>query len=307
MAARLVGGTTKLVPCTTSTRPTNHSTGGREPRRHSACRGRAGIGRRTATTVAGSLASIPRRLRQLMAKARTSRSERLPRASSAPRRRRQPRSADPGAVWRRAPPGVATPSQFSCSCVGRVRHRWSLAHRPPDNAPSGWRWRPTRRRRWQQRAVPRSPRSVLRGRLLCSHRARHPLRRCWCCSDALRIWSVWCPPVHHGRRQCRRRHGPPRPAHQSRPRHHHLHAGRHGQSGDRLGRDRRDLDRHGGAGHAGGESWFRLGDRDLATHLFRTERLRAGPPSPRSRRVSPPAGRSTCAFSRSPTIRCEPA
>jgi LPPG:FO 2-phospho-L-lactate transferase len=26
----------------------------------------------------------------------------------------------------------------------------------------------------------------------------------------------------------------------------------------------------------GGESWFRLGDHDLATHLFRTERLRAG-------------------------------
>ena len=26
----------------------------------------------------------------------------------------------------------------------------------------------------------------------------------------------------------------------------------------------------------GGESWFRLGDRDLATHLFRTGRLRAG-------------------------------
>jgi LPPG:FO 2-phospho-L-lactate transferase len=26
----------------------------------------------------------------------------------------------------------------------------------------------------------------------------------------------------------------------------------------------------------GGESWFRLGDRDLATHLFRTERLAAG-------------------------------
>ncbi len=29
-------------------------------------------------------------------------------------------------------------------------------------------------------------------------------------------------------------------------------------------------------GRLGGESWFRLGDRDLATHLFRTERLRAG-------------------------------
>lgn len=28
----------------------------------------------------------------------------------------------------------------------------------------------------------------------------------------------------------------------------------------------------------GGEAWFRLGDRDLATHLYRTERLRAGAP-----------------------------
>src|SRR6202453_4868729 len=28
----------------------------------------------------------------------------------------------------------------------------------------------------------------------------------------------------------------------------------------------------------GGESWFRLGDRDLATHLFRTGRLLAGEP-----------------------------
>ncbi len=29
-------------------------------------------------------------------------------------------------------------------------------------------------------------------------------------------------------------------------------------------------------GHLGGETWFQLGDRDLATHLYRTERLRAG-------------------------------
>jgi LPPG:FO 2-phospho-L-lactate transferase len=28
----------------------------------------------------------------------------------------------------------------------------------------------------------------------------------------------------------------------------------------------------------GGEAWFRLGDRDLATHLYRTERLRRGDP-----------------------------
>jgi LPPG:FO 2-phospho-L-lactate transferase len=31
-------------------------------------------------------------------------------------------------------------------------------------------------------------------------------------------------------------------------------------------------------GRLGGEDWFRLGDRDLATHLFRTGRLRAGEP-----------------------------
>ena len=29
-------------------------------------------------------------------------------------------------------------------------------------------------------------------------------------------------------------------------------------------------------GRLGGETWFRLGDRDLATHLYRSERLRAG-------------------------------
>ncbi len=31
-------------------------------------------------------------------------------------------------------------------------------------------------------------------------------------------------------------------------------------------------------GRLGGEDWFRLGDRDLATHLFRTGRLRSGAP-----------------------------
>ena len=44
-SARRVGGTTKLVPCTTSLGPTNHSTGGRSARRHAQCKGRAGIAR----------------------------------------------------------------------------------------------------------------------------------------------------------------------------------------------------------------------------------------------------------------------
>ena len=34
----------------------------------------------------------------------------------------------------------------------------------------------------------------------------------------------------------------------------------------------------GALGRFYGQAWFNLGDRDLATHLFRTERLRAGEP-----------------------------
>jgi 2-phospho-L-lactate transferase/gluconeogenesis factor (CofD/UPF0052 family) len=41
----------------------------------------------------------------------------------------------------------------------------------------------------------------------------------------------------------------------------------------------------------GGESWFRLGDRDLATHLFRTERLHCLPIQP-DRLHWPPAFRA---------------
>ena len=56
-----------------------------------------------------------------------------------------------------------------------------------------------------------------------------------------------------------------------------LHAGRPRQPRDRLGPPRRDLDFHAGASQQlGGPAWFRLGDRDLATHVERTRRLRAG-------------------------------
>ena len=44
----------------------------------------------------------------------------------------------------------------------------------------------------------------------------------------------------------------------------------------RLGPARRDLVVHGDARRSGGEDWFRLGDRDLAIHVERTRRLRAG-------------------------------
>ena len=42
--ARRDGGTTKLVPCTTSSGPVNHSMGGADVRRQARCKGRAGIG-----------------------------------------------------------------------------------------------------------------------------------------------------------------------------------------------------------------------------------------------------------------------
>ena len=51
----------------------------------------------------------------------------------------------------------------------------------------------------------------------------------------------------------------------------------------------------GALGRLGEPTWFQLGDRDLATHLWRTERLRAGWPlsrvtrelAPRARRCAP--------------------
>ena len=56
----------------------------------------------------------------------------------------------------------------------------------------------------------------------------------------------------------------------------------------------------------GGDAWFRLGDRDLATHLFRTDRLREGAAlsevTPRS--SAPSASRSTS--SPCPTTRSAP-
>ena len=56
------------------------------------------------------------------------------------------------------------------------------------------------------------------------------------------------------------------------------------------------LDRYPGA-----PSWFRLGDRDMATHLFRTHRLRQGVPCRSSRPRSPRLGGCHCACCRPPT------
>ena len=84
-------------------------------------------------------------------------------------------------------------------------------------------------------------------------------------------------PRPDGRRQHRRRPRAPRPGDLARPRHGRLHAGRARRRGPRLGRPRRDLDRDGSArGARRARTWFRLGDRDLATHIWRTDRLRAG-------------------------------
>ena len=78
-------------------------------------------------------------------------------------------------------------------------------------------------------------------------------------------------------RQHRRRPRAPRPPHQPRPRHRHLHAGRRDQPGDRLGPGGRDVAGDGRRSSAtAATTWFRLGDRDLATHLYRTRPARRG-------------------------------
>ena len=69
--------------------------------------------------------------------------------------------------------------------------------------------------------------------------------------------------------------------------------GRTGRSGSRLGPRGRHLRvPRTPSARLGEPTWFRLGDRDLATHLFRTERLRAGWPLSR---VTASAGASATA------------
>ena len=91
---------------------------------------------------------------------------------------------------------------------------------------------------------------------------------------------------HRGRER-RRRPRPARTHDLSRPRHDHVHPGRTQQRRTRLGAARRDVAGHGRArASSGGEAWFRLGDRDLATHLYRSQRLEPGRHQDRGRRTN---------------------
>jgi LPPG:FO 2-phospho-L-lactate transferase len=57
----------------------------------------------------------------------------------------------------------------------------------------------------------------------------------------------------------------------------------------------------------GGIDWFNLGDRDLGTHLYRTQRTeRGGDPHRGHRRDHPGVGARVCACSPSPTTACGP-
>ena len=60
------------------------------------------------------------------------------------------------------------------------------------------------------------------------------------------------------------------------PRHGPVHTRRPRRPDAGLGHRRRDVGGHGPARRLGEETWFRLGDRDIATHLYRTDRLRRG-------------------------------
>ena len=81
------------------------------------------------------------------------------------------------------------------------------------------------------------------------------------------------------RRQHRRRRLDARPADLPRPRHLHVHPRRRHRPRARLGPGGRDLDvREELAAYGAEPDWFGLGDRDIATHLVRTQMLRAGYP-----------------------------
>ena len=73
----------------------------------------------------------------------------------------------------------------------------------------------------------------------------------------------------------------------------HVHARGHRQSGDRLGTRGETWTFMAALAQLGGETWFRLGDADLATHVERTRRLAAGESlSSDHRRLLPAPGRA---------------
>ena len=115
-AARLVGGTTKFEPWTTSTGPTNHSTGGSELCRQARCSGRAGMARWAVDTPAGTNEAIPWRRRQLTANADTATG-----GPGGPGRRDSPDSPD------------RAPAQKAPTPVGRPRR--GVASKATDSRP----------------------------------------------------------------------------------------------------------------------------------------------------------------------------
>ena len=114
------------------------------------------------------------------------------------------------------------------------------------------------------------------------------MRRGRCGAFPRRAGQVVDAARHRRRGQHRRRHDGERPGDLTRPRHGHVHAGRGDRPGAGLGPRRRVVAGDGRARPLRGgppgrvdaaTTWFRLGDRDLATHLYRTA---AAPRAPRS-------------------------
>ena len=88
---------------------------------------------------------------------------------------------------------------------------------------------------------------------------------------------VRCAPRgHHGGGEHRGRRRSPRLRCQPRPRHDRVHAGWCHRSGSGWGLEGETWQAMDALDRYGGPTWFRLGDRDLATHLYRTQRLADG-------------------------------
>ena len=134
----------------------------------------------------------------------------------------------------------------------------------------------------QRCAAPVTARKLLAARMTACASRRWPAASAarGSCAGCSPSWPRAASRRRHRHRQHRRRHHAVRPAGVPRPRHGHVHPRRRHPRGAGLGpADETFAVKEELAAYGVEPQWFGLGDRDIATHIVRTQMLAAGLPA----------------------------